>query len=340
MVLTPTRRLTEHAVTVGQRGDLSARLNLNRRDEFGVLAQEFDQMVERLATARKALIDQSYQSGIAEMASGVLHNIGNAITPLKVRVANLESAIREAPTVELPMALTEWADLETPPDRRNDLEQFIDLAGREIATVLDTAAGQLAEIARQIEHVQNILSDQERFSRAARVLEPMPVADLMHESVALLGDDWSREFQLELDARLTTVGAMWGSRVAVQQILINLLKNAAEAIQEHSAPPGTGRITVDADIEFSAGRSMVHLRIADNGIGIAPEHALRLFERGFSTKARSSSGLGLHWCAVTAAAMNGQLHAESAGVGQGACLHLLLPHAESAFELLAMATER
>lgn len=340
MVLTPTRRLTEHAVTVGQRGDLSARLNLNRRDELGVLAQEFDQMVERLAIARKALIDQSYQSGIAEMASGVLHNIGNAITPLKVRVANLESAIREAPSAELPMALTEWADLETPPDRRSDLEQFIHLAGREMATMLETTAEQLAGIARQIEHVQNILSDQERFSRAARVLEPMPVAELVQESIKLLGDDWRHEFQIELDASLTTVGAMWGSRVAVQQILINLLKNAAEAIRESSSPPGTGRITVDAGVEFSAGRPMVHLRIADNGVGIAPEHTLRLFERGFSTKSRSSSGLGLHWCAVTAAAMSGQLHAESAGVGQGACLHLLLPHAESPFEPMATATER
>ncbi len=340
MVLTPTRLLTEHAVNVGQRGDLSARLNLNRQDELGVLAREFDQMVERLAAARKALVDQSYQSGVAEMASGVLHNIGNAVTPLKVRVANLESTIRDTPSAELQMALTEWVDPGTAPDRRRDLEQFIDLAGREMIAVLEATTGQLTGVAHQIEHVQKILSDQERFSRADRILEPIIIAKLVHESVELLGDHGCYEFLVEFDdASLVAVGAVLGSQIIFQQILVNLLKNAAEAIHEHSAPPGTGRIVVDACTEFSEGRPMVHLRIVDNGIGISPEIASRLFERGFSTKSRPSSGLGLHWCAVTTTAIGGQLRAESAGVGQGACLHVLLPQAELPSGLLAPATE-
>jgi signal transduction histidine kinase len=71
---------------------------------------------------------------------------------------------------------------------------------------------------------------------------------------------------------------------------------------------------------------MVHLQVADNGVGIDPTQLTRIFERGFSTKTRAS-GLGLHWCAVTAMAMDGRLYAESAGIGQGACLHLLLPRA-------------
>jgi sensor domain CHASE-containing protein len=340
LVLGPIRRLTGHAVAIGQRGDLTARLSLNRRDELGVLAREFDQMVERLAAARKALVEQSHQSGIAEMASGVLHNIGNAVTPLKVRVANLESALREAPTAELHRALTELADPNTPPDRRGDLEQFVDLAGREIAAVLETTAGQLAGVAYQVEHVQKILSGQERFSRAARVLEPVPVAELARESVDLLGDDLRREFQVELDASLTAASAVLGSRVALQQILVNLLKNAAEAIRERSPPPGTGRIAVDARTESTEGGARVHLRVTDNGVGIPPETMSRLFERGFSTKSRPSSGLGLHWCAVTAAALGGQLQAESAGRGQGACLHLRLPQAGLQPAPRAAATER
>jgi signal transduction histidine kinase len=316
-------------VNVGQQSDLAARLNLDRRDELGVLAREFDQMVERLAATRRALVEQSHQSGIAEMASGVLHNIGNAVTPLKVRVANLESALREVPTAELQLALTELADPNTPRNRRGDLERFVDLAGREIAAMLDTATGQLTGVARQVEHVQKILSDQERFSRAARVIEPVPVAELVRESVELFGDELRREFRVELDPSLTAAGAVLGSRVALQQILVNLLKNAAEAIREGSPLPGTGRITVDADPEFSEGRAMVRLRVTDNGVGIAPDDLPRIFERGFSTKSRSSSGLGLHWCAVTAAALGGRLQAESAGRGQGACLRLSLPQAES-----------
>jgi signal transduction histidine kinase len=85
---------------------------------------------------------------------------------------------------------------------------------------------------------------------------------------------------------------------------------------------------VDARPEFSEGRAMVGVRVTDNGVGIPPDVLPRIFERGFSTKSRSSSGLGLHWCAVTATALGGQLQAESAGRGLGACLRLLLPQAE------------
>jgi sensor domain CHASE-containing protein len=325
MVLKPIQRLTQHAVAVGQSGDLTARLTLVRRDELGVLAREFDRMVERLAETRRALVEQSYQSGIAEMASGVLHNIGNAITPLKVRAANLSDALRAAPTAELQLALTELADPGTPADRRQDLDQFVDLASQELATIVDDATGQLASILRQVDHVQKILSDQERFSRAARVLEPVPAAELVHESAEVLGDEWRQDLRIEVGESLHAAGALLGSRVALQQILVNLLKNAAEAIHERSPPEG-GLIRVDASPDLYEGREMVHLQVADNGVGIDPTQLTRIFERGFSTKTRAS-GLGLHWCAVTAMAMDGRLYAESAGIGQGACLHLLLPRA-------------
>jgi sensor domain CHASE-containing protein len=333
MVLVPVQRLTEHAVAVGQSGGLTARLTLARRDELGVLAREFDRMVERLAATRRALVDQSYQSGVAEMASGVLHNIGNAITPLKVRVVNLGDALRAAPTAEMWLALTELADPDTPPDRRQDLERFVDLAGQELATVVDETAEQLASVLRQVDHIQQILSDQERFSRAARVLEPVSVAELARESAQVLDDEWREGIRLEMGESLRAAEDLLGSRVALQQIVVNLLKNAAEAIRER-APAEGGLIRVDADPELYEGREMVHLRVADNGVGIVPEQLKRIFERGFSTKGRAS-GVGLHWCAITALAMDGKLYAESAGIGQGACLHLLLPRASDRPDVLA-----
>ena len=134
LVLEPIRRLTAHAVTVGEQGDLTAHLPLARQDELGTLAREFDRMVERLADTRKRLVDQSFQAGIAELASGVLHNIGNAMTPLKVRVVSLGETFRHAPTADLQTVLAELAGGKAPPERRRDLEQFAALAGREIAT--------------------------------------------------------------------------------------------------------------------------------------------------------------------------------------------------------------
>ena len=96
MVLGPLARVTRHAVAIGKGTDLSARLNLDGRDEIGQLAREFDRMVARLADTRRELVDQSFQAGFAELAKGVLHNLGNAMTPLGVRVSKLGERLRDA----------------------------------------------------------------------------------------------------------------------------------------------------------------------------------------------------------------------------------------------------
>src|SRR3712207_8674596 len=57
---------------------------------------------------------------------------------------------------------------------------------------------------------------------------------------------------------------------------------------------------------------------SDNGEGVSPEILPKLFERDFSTRKEKKGGLGLHWCANSAAAMQGSLKVLSDGVGKGA----------------------
>ncbi len=326
LVLEPIAQLILHADEIGRRDDLSICLNTDRKDELGVLAREFNQMIERLADARKTVQEQSRQAGIAELVSGVLHNIGNAITPLKVRVANLESTLREAPVAELGMALTELGDPDTPTQRRADLREFTDLAAREFANLVSSTVEQIVSVAHQVDHVQKIISDQENISRAARVLQPVDVVELVRESVNLLGNETQRTLKIEYDPSLQAVGDILGSPVALQQILINLLKNAAESIRVCTPAPDVGRIEVSAAAENRDQRAMIRLCVSDNGSGIAPENLSRLFKRGFSTKSRPS-GQGLHWCAITATALGGQITIDSAGTGHGATVSLWLPRA-------------
>jgi len=81
-VLTPITKLTDHALSVAETGNLSARLSLKRQDEIGTLAGEFDKMLKQLSDTRNKLLEQSYYSGLAEMASGTLHNARNILTPM------------------------------------------------------------------------------------------------------------------------------------------------------------------------------------------------------------------------------------------------------------------
>jgi two-component system NtrC family sensor kinase len=335
-VLNPLSRLTRHATAVGTQGDLDARLDLDRKDELGVLANELNTMVERLAETRQRLLDQSFKSGVAEMASGVLHNIGNAITPLGVKLTTLRRDLQQAPLAEIDLASAELADPATTPDRRAALDQFVELAARELADIVRKTLEEIDTVRGQVDHVQLILADQQRFSRAERVIEPLALHRVVEESVRLLPEPLRRFATLEIDPELAQVGRVRAARVALQQVIGNLLINAAESVRESGQQADTGRIRVHCIQDPTGAPGQVHLCFEDNGIGIATENLARLFERGFSTKARGS-GMGLHWSANTASALGGRLYAESAGPGRGACLHLLLPLADTATQPLEHA---
>ena len=325
-VLRPISTLSEHALKIGADDNLHTHLDLKRKDEVGVLARTFDNMVDRLAEVRRRLIDQSFHSGVAEMASGVLHNIGNSITPLKVKLSALQSDLGAAPVAEMEQAAAELASPDTPAERRGDLAKFMELAGVELAGLVKSSREEVVEAAQQVVHVQEILADQEQFSRSARVMESVDMAAVIGDAAAGLSPEMKSAVQIEITPSVTETGTVAGTRAALQQVATNLLVNAAESILLTDS--GKGKVTVKATQEELQGQPATHLQIEDDGAGIQPENLDRLFERGFSTKDRNGSGHGLHWSANTVKTLNGRITAQSEGAGRGACLNVWLPSAQ------------
>ena len=305
-VFTPIATLTRHARAIGSHGDLDARLSMRRTDEIGTLAGEFDLMVERLAATRQQLVEQSYQSGIAEMARGALHNIGNAITPIGVKLINLRRELKQAPLAEMAMAGAELAEL---------------------ASLVERTSDELETIRAQVDHVQMILADQRRFAKAQRTIELLVLHRLITETAELLPEELLSRMRIEIDESVASLGRVAATRVALQQVIANLLINAAEAMPAAGQDRKSGRLRITADPADPNEPHLAHVRFTDNGQGIPAEALPRLFERGFTSKA-SGSGIGLHWCANTMAAMGGRTFATSDGPGRGACVHLLLPLAD------------
>lgn len=329
VVFDPISLLTRHAMVMGKSDDLNSRLRMRRKDEIGILAQEFDLMVEGLAEARKRLMKQSYDTGVAEIASGALHNIGNTITPIGVKLINLRQELMQAPVLEMARAGAELADPATSAARKVDLALFSELAGKKLATLVTRATNELEIIHLHVDQVQMILIDQQLFSRAGRPIEPLALDRLLQETVELLPEKLRSAIHIEIDEGVAKTGRVKSARIALQQIVTNLFINAAESIGERGPQREPGRIRVYTLTMDEDQQELVHVCFEDNGMGIGPEQMPHLFERSFSTKSRGS-GLGLHWCANTASALGGRIYATSSGPGQGACLHLLLPLADTA----------
>jgi sensor domain CHASE-containing protein len=324
IVLEPIARVTRHAVAIGEGKDLTARLGFAGSDELARLAREFDRMVERVAESRRQNVDQSFQAGFAELAKGVLHNLGNAMTPLGVRLASLAERLRANPIGEVQTAIGELGAGCPDAVRRKDLEEFVRLGCVEVATTLEGAQDDVAVLQRQTQMIQATLAEQVGAARNEHVIESVRLPELVAQSLEIVPDSCRQRLVLREDESLRKVGVVRVARTVLRLVLQNLIINAADAVRD--AGRDRGELHLAAEIVRGDMRDELHLRCADDGVGIACDALTRVFEKGYSTKSpETNQGIGLHWCANSIASLGGRMWAASDGPGLGAALHVSLP---------------
>jgi two-component system, NtrC family, sensor kinase len=324
IVLSPLARVTDHAQRIAAADDLSGRLAYVRSDELGTLANAFDNMVERLAQTRRELVDRSFESGAAENASGVLHNLGNAMTPLSVNVAKLQQQLGAVGTVDLHAALDELQHGTPDAERRHDLQQFVQLSAAEMAHTLGRSVERLRDITDQAGVIQAVLTEQRQHQRNGPVLLPMTPAELLARSLQQVAPAHRERLELEISPRLAALGTLSLPCTTLGMVLQNLIQNAAEAAA--CAGMERARLQIGADIVEANGGRILRIEMADDAAGIAPEDQPKLFQKGYSTKSQATnSGLGLHWCANTLRALGGAISVHSDGLGHGTRFEILVP---------------
>lgn len=321
-VLAPVEQVRSFVHRVTTSGDLSLRLDLDRTDEFGAAARDINQMVERLAEAQRETSDRSFEAGVGEMARGVLHNIGNALTPVTVHAGRLEGDLRILPTDDIAAATEELARSDVDEERRAKLVRFLQLANDDLLLRATDARQRADSVLRGLGVIQTILHQQSQFSRSAHVLDRVAPAEIVRQALGMVAPAKLRRLQVQLDDSLTALGPLPLPRIVLEQVAQNLVVNACEAAPADRA----GSLRVSAQVEETPTGRALHLVFSDDGRGIAPENLERIFRKGFSTKSSdTNSGLGLHWCCNVIQGMGGSLHAASAGPGRGATFHVLVP---------------
>jgi len=323
-VLAPLARMTRHVVAIGAHNDLTRQLDLSRSDELGVLARAFDRTVGHLADARHQLVQQSFLAGIADHASGVLHNLRNAMTPLTVHIGALQSTLRAAPVADVDRVLAELDTGAVVATRKADLEAFLRLTSREIVRAVIAGCHDADIVERSAASIEAVLSQSARGARAANVLEFTRLSRIIEQSSALVPLDLMKYLTVEIDASLRSIDTVRVASTILQQVFQNLMVNAAESLRE--AGRADGSLKIAGHLTTTPTSQTLHLRFADNGIGISAENLPHIFDRGFSTKlGAGNSGIGLHWCANAINELGGTLQAESAGCQSGATFIINLP---------------
>ena len=279
----------------------------------------------RVASEREALhrqlVDASRLAGMTEVATGVLHNVGNVLNSVNVSAHLISDGLRGSRVANLGKTVQLLRESLTAgaPDHDNRSQRLLSYLAT-LAEHLQDEQQQLyaeaQEVAGKIDHIKRIVSRQQTYAISSGVSESIALPQLIDDALAMNIAD---HHTIAIIREYAPLPAQVLDKHKLLQIVTNLIQNAKQALQE--------RDCIDRRLIARiqpVGTQRLHLEIADNGAGIAAEHLSRVFEFGFTTKP-NGHGFGLHISANLAHELGGELTCRSAGRGQGAAFTLELP---------------
>jgi two-component system, NtrC family, sensor kinase len=333
IVLGPLGAVTDHAERIAAADDLSVRLESARRDELGTLAASIDHMVERLAQSRRELIDRSFESGAAENASGVLHELGNAMTPLAVHAETAAEQVAAMPIDDLLRGIEELFVDAPEAQRQQDLRSYLRLVAVELERLHVRADESLRALLAQAEKMRAALEAQRRRPRAGAVMESTTPAELVARGLERLTALQRGRLEIETSAGLAGLGAMSLPCTTLAMVLQKLAQYAAEAA--HRTGVARARLRLSAYYRGLERAGKFRMVVETNAGGVATADCTALFrkpEPGESTASSRTAliaGADLHWCANTLHALGGSITAHSDGPGSGIRFEILVPVGEA-----------
>ncbi|WP_375765988.1 ATP-binding protein [Archangium gephyra] len=332
-------------------GDFHVELDTTRNDELGQLARSFRHMADEVQRREHALreanegleqrveertrelknvhlqlVQSARRAGMAEIATNVLHNVGNVLNSVytsaqlaKERMTNmrLEHVSRVA------SLLQEHQDSAgtflSQDERGKNVVPFLDKLGRNLLEERKEIATLLDDVGRYTEHVGDIVKVQQNYARTPRLQEAVHLEGLVEDALRINAAGLTRH-QVKVVRQFAELPAVLTDKHKALMILVNLVSNAKYAMD---GVPVTERL-LTVKLERTAGEQ-VRIQVHDNGMGIAPEMLTRIFQYGFTTR-EEGHGFGLHSSALAAQEMGGSLTVHSEGPGHGATFTLELPY--------------
>jgi C4-dicarboxylate-specific signal transduction histidine kinase len=271
------------------------------------------------------LLDASRRAGMAEVATGVLHNVGNVLNSVNVSTNLIRDQLREAKAggltkaAELMLAQGEALGRFMQDDARGrQLPGYLAKLAEHLIAQQRTLSEETARLAGNIEHIKEIIQVQQSYGKAVGVIQQLRPQDVMDEALRLNVASLQRH-TVEIERHFADLPAMPIDRHKVLQILVNLISNAKHAIEELDPP----RRLIVVRIERTEDNAL-RFTVQDNGIGIPEANLKSIFNHGFTTK-KDGHGFGLHSCANAAKEMKGTLTVSSPGPGQGATFVFTMP---------------
>jgi DNA-binding LacI/PurR family transcriptional regulator/signal transduction histidine kinase len=277
-----------------------------------------------LKEAQTKLIETSRLAGMSEVATGILHNVGNVLNSVNVSAALVADQLRHSKVANVARACELLRAHETDlaaflcgdPKGKMVIPYLTNLA-EALASERSTMTAELVSLQKNIDHIKDIVSMQQSYAKTSGVVETVSVSDLVEDALSMNAVSLSRhDVKVVRDFQALPVITL--EKHKVLQVLVNLVRNAKYACNE------SGRPDKQVTIRTTANENSVSIAVIDNGVGIPQENLTRIFAHGFTTR-KDGHGFGLHSGALAAKEIGGTLTGHSSGPGKGATFILELP---------------
>jgi signal transduction histidine kinase len=325
-------QLAKHLAALLENAQLIAELDAEKSDlsasnaRLDIHLTELRETQEKLVESSKLLAEVSRRAGMADVATGILHNVGNALNSVNVSIEVLAEKLQHLKL----SGVGKVAELLS--GESENLARFLacDERGRKLPAYLlelashlgDDRAGMEVEIEalrKHVEHMKAIVGKQQSHAMTMDVAQAYPVSELVDDALGLC-EHGLAGLGIEVSRRYLPVPTIVTDRHKVLQILVNLISNAKYALSE----PGWPQRKLELSVAPRADAAGVAIAVRDSGVGILRENLQRLFRYGYTTKP-DGHGFGLHTSAIAARELGGKLSGASPGAGEGASFVLELP---------------
>jgi signal transduction histidine kinase len=287
--------------------------------------EERKRMEAKVEGTHKELMVASRQAGMAEIATSVLHNVGNVLNSVNVSADLVTGQIRRSKVgnVGLLAALMvehagDLSNFLTRDTKGQQLPKYLTELANHLVIERELVVKELQSLTKNVEHIKDIVAMQQNYATVMSVTETVKITDLVEDAIRMNAGALERHNVQLVREYASELPEITVDKHKVLQILINLVRNAKYACDESNRTDK--RIT----IRVVKTDNRIGISVIDNGMGILRENLTRIFNFGFTTR-KNGHGFGLHSGALAAKEMMGSLVVHSDGPGTGAAFTLELP---------------
>jgi signal transduction histidine kinase len=278
-----------------------------------------------LKAAQDELVDTAHRAGMAEVATDVLHNVGNVLNSINISAGFIREKVLNSKAENLnkviDMLREHTGDLGmflTQDERGKHIPLYLTEATKHIIHEHADIAEKLRSLTKNVEHIKQIIKAQQGYARAGGVEVLIDIKEIIEDAVEINSISLARH-KVNLKLELDELPKTHLDKQRILQILVNLISNAKHALSNNEQKEKLLAIRC-----YKYGEKKLRIEVQDNGVGINEENIAKIFRHGFTTR-EGGHGFGLHSSALAAQEMDGSLTVQSDGPGHGATFILELP---------------